>query len=330
MKVDPIGVAGLGLLGRGIAACFLAHGLPVIGFTTGERTYEGARSYISTAIRELITNAGFPESLEKEWPLRFTQTQSLSEFASCEFVIESVIEDMATKQDVFDQLEAAVSSQVPIASNTSGIPITVLQAKRKRPERFLGMHWAEPAYATRFLEIIRGGKTSELALAAAKELGRHVGKEPSIVQQDVPGFIVNRLGYAMYREALNLLEMGVADVETIDNAFRNSCGLWATLCGPFRWIDITGGPTLYAKVMQTILPTLSNSGELPKTIQRMLDNQDRGVLNGRGFYSYEPRDAAHWEALLHEHAWAVRRLQEHYYPLYTDKEIEREKGTSEE
>ena len=111
------------------------------------------------------------------------------------------------------------------------------------------MHWAEPAYATRFLEIIQGEHSSEMVLKATMDLCRAVGKDPCIVRQDLPGFIANRLGYAMYREAAYLLERGVADVETIDGAFRNACGLWATFCGPFRWIDITGGPALYAKVM---------------------------------------------------------------------------------
>ena len=330
MSVDPIGVAGLGLLGRGIAACLVAHGFRVVAFTTSEHPYDRAKDYISKAIGELIANAGFPASLEQEWPQRFIETKSLSEFAACGFVIESVVEEEQIKQEVFDEIEAAVALHVPIASNTSAIPITLLQAKRKYPERFLGMHWAEPAYATRFLEVIRGGQTSEPALAAAIDLGRRLGKEPGVVERDVPGFIVNRLGYAMYREAVNLLELGVGDVETIDRAFRNACGLWATLCGPFRWIDITGGPTLYAKAMQNVLPALRNSAELPKMLQTMLANQDRGVLNGRGFYSYQPGDAAYWERLLHEHAWEVRRLQEHYHPLPATEEIEGDKGTPKE
>jgi 3-hydroxybutyryl-CoA dehydrogenase len=123
------------------------------------------------------------------------------------------------------------------------------------------------------------------------------------------------MAYAMYREALHLLETGVADAETIDRAFRNVCGLWSTLCGPFRWIDITGGPALYAKAMKGVLPTLSNASELPKMLEQMWQNGDRGTINGRGFYSYAPEDAQRWESLLHRHAWAVRDLQEDYYPL---------------
>ena len=315
MTSDLIGVAGLGLLGRGIATSLLAHGFRVVGYTVGDDTHERARDYASKGIRELIERAGFPSALEQEWPERFVAARSLSDFAPCSFVIESVVEDFGIKQHVFDELEAVVGPEVPIASNTSAIPITLLQSKRKQAARFLGMHFAEPAYATRFLELIRGERTSDEAMAAAADLARRTGKEPSIVQQDVPGFIANRLGYAMYREAIHLWETGVADIETIDRAFRNTCGLWATLCGPFRWIDITGGPALYAKGMQRIWPTLSSSPDVPPSIQKMLAEGHRGVIDGRGFYSYETGDAARWEALLHEHAWEVLRLQEQYYPL---------------
>jgi len=312
MNTDPIGVAGLGYVGRGIAACFLSHGFRVVGYTVGRDTHEIARDYIGNAIAELIEKGNFPSALAEDWHERFIPAPSLSDFAPCKFVIESVLEDFDIKQQVFDQIEAVIGDEVPIASNTSGIPITALQQSRRHPGRFLGMHWCQPAYATRFLELIRGEHTQNVALDIAIELAAQIGKEPCLVQKDVPGFIVNRLCYAIYREALHLLETGIADAETIDRGFRNACGLWATLCGPLRWIDITGGPALYAKVMQGLLPTLSNTTDLPKTLQEMLQNEDRGTVNGRGFYQYGPGDAERWEALLHRHAWAVHDLQQEY------------------
>jgi 3-hydroxybutyryl-CoA dehydrogenase len=235
-------------------------------------------------------------------------------------VIESVIEDLAVKLHVFDELESIVGADVPIASNTSALPITILQRDRKYSTRFLGMHWAEPAYITRFLEIIRGEQSSDAAIALAMALGRATGKEPSVVKQDIPGFIVNRLGYAMYREAANLLDLGIGDVETIDRSFRNACGLWATLCGPFRWIDITGGPALYAKAMAGVLPTLDSRPEVPRVFRQKEENGERGTINGRGFYTYGGDDAERWQKLLHEHAWEVRKLQGRYYPIKGDDE----------
>jgi 3-hydroxybutyryl-CoA dehydrogenase len=160
------------------------------------------------------------------------------------------------------------------------------------------------------MEIIRGGQTNTATIEIIAGVAMQLGKDPAIVQKDVPGFIANRIAYAMYREALYLLEQGVADIETIDRVCKNSLGLWAALCGPFRWIDITGGPALYAKAMESILPALSNETNVPGAIQRMRHNNDRGTLNGRGFYSYAPGSAAHWDAALREHAWKIKALHE--------------------
>jgi 3-hydroxybutyryl-CoA dehydrogenase len=307
MKFDPIGIAGLGQLGRGIAACFLSHGYRVIAFDPSGAAREQARSYVQNAIEELVERAGFSETILQDWSTAFTEAESLAAFGPCRFVIESVIENAAIKSQVFDEIEAVVAREVPIASNTSALPISLLQSTRKHPERFLGMHWSDPAYATRFLELVRGEKTSDDAFASGVDLAAALDKQPALVRKDVPGFVANRMAYAMYREAVYLLESGVADVETIDRAFRNSVGLWASFCGPLRWIDITGGPWLYATAMKGVLPSLNNSPELPETLEAALKNEDFGTKNGRGFYSYEPADAERWQASLREHAWRILR-----------------------
>jgi 3-hydroxybutyryl-CoA dehydrogenase len=315
MNTRTIGVAGLGLLGRGIAACLLGHGFRVIAFTRQESTHAEARKYIGRAIDDLIQRAGFPASLAAEWADRYVPVRSVEPLAECEFLIESVLEDAAVKEELFDRLESLVRPDVPIASNTSALPISRLQQGRRHPERFLGMHWAEPAHATRFLELVRGEKTSDAAMQAAAALAKAIGKEPSLVLKDVPAFIVNRLGYAMYREAFHLLETGVADVETIDRSFRNAAGLWATMCGPFRWMDLTGGPALYAKAIAGVLPTLSNATDLPGSIEDLAASDARGITNGHGFYEYTEEEARRWEQLFREHAWRVRKLLDEYFPL---------------
>ena len=315
MNIKKVGVAGLGLLGRGIAACLLGHGFRVVAFTRREATHEEARQYIVRAMGDLVERAGFSQELLREWQERYEPVTALEPMADCDFLIESVIEDMESKQEVFDRIESLVASHVPIASNTSALPISHLQRGRKHPERFLGMHWAEPAHATRFLEIIRGEQTADAAFLTAAQLAKAIGKEPSMVEKDVPAFIVNRIGYAMYREALNVLEMGVADVETIDRSVRNALGLWATMCGPFRWMDLTGGPALYGKAIEGVLPSLSNATELPKIMQDLRDADARGIANGRGFYEYTEEQARQWEELFRRHAWTVRDLMNQYFPL---------------
>jgi 3-hydroxybutyryl-CoA dehydrogenase len=315
MDIKTIGVAGLGLLGRGIAACLVGHGFRVVAFTRRETTHDEARAYIARAINDLVERAGFDSELLYEWTERYQPVSSLEPMAGSDFVIETVIEDVETKQGIFDQLESLVAAEVPIASNTSALPISQLQLGRKHPERFLGMHWAEPAHITRFMELIRGEHTSDVAFQTAAELAKAIGKEPCLVQKDVPAFIVNRIGYAMYREAVNILEMGVADVETIDRSARNALGLWATICGPFRWMDITGGPGLYAEAIRGVLPSLSNATELPKTLQDFMDSGAQGAADGNGFYKYTEEEAQKWEELFLKHAWNVRELVNEYFPL---------------
>jgi 3-hydroxybutyryl-CoA dehydrogenase len=307
METHVIGITGIGLLGRGIAACFLAHGFRVIAFDTSPQARRDARRSIQNAIQDLVNHRCVNEQLMTQWPSAYGDLDSIEEMRECDFVIESVVEDIQTKRAVFDQLEAIVGPSVPIASNTSALPITVLQEGRRHPNRFIGMHWAEPSHVTRFLEVIRGEKTDDATTQATINLAETVGKEPSLVRKDVDGFIVNRLSYAMYREAFDLVETGVADVETIDCAFRNAVGLWAAIGGPFRWMDLTGVPA-YATVMKRLLPKLSNRTDVPAPIQKLVDSGAKGISTGRGFYSYTPEQIQRWEKLLIENVWLAREM----------------------
>lgn len=315
MSIQTIGIVGLGLIGRGIAACCLAHGFKVIGFTRSQATHDTACAHIEQAIGDLIERADHPPELAKSWPTRYQRVNALEPFSACDMVIESVVEDFEVKQQIYDQLEAIVPAEVPIASNTSALPISQLQSDRQHPERFLGMHWSENAHATRFLELIRGEQTSDEAFERVAQLAIRLGKEPCLVQKDVEAFVCNRLGYAMYREALHIVESGIADMETVDRASRNAYGLWAALCGPFRWMDITGGPALYAQVMKGVFPTLDNTAELPETMQNMLDAGASGILDGKGFYQYKAGDREKWEDLFRESVWHTKQFQDKHFPL---------------
>ncbi len=268
MKTRYIGLAGLGFLGRGIAACLQNHGFHVIAL-------------------ELKADVPPSDTL--------TLAKSPEDLSGCEFIIETITEDFAAKVALFDQLEQYVGPAVPITSNTSAIPISSLQANRKHPNRFAGMHWAPPAETTRLMEIIRGDQTDDATIQRVVALATELNKEPGIVQKDIAGFVANRLAYALYREALNLLEQGVADPETIDLLCKNSLGLWAPVCGPFRWMDMTGGPALYAKAMEWVIPTLSNQSEVSVTMKNLRQNNSY-------FYPHSPETVAEWQAKLTEQA----------------------------
>lgn len=307
MEANTVGVAGLGLLGRGIVACLLANGFRVVGYDQNPETRTAARAYVRTAIDDLVRRGGLPSALIEQWPNDYHEAQSVSAFAECGFVIESIFEDLNAKQSLFDQIESVVGPSVPIASNTSTLPISILQQGRKHPQRFIGTHWAEPCHLTRFLEVIRGQQTDDATADAAMALARRAGKDPSLVRKDVEGFIVNRIGYAIYREAFWLLENGVADIETIDRAFRNATSVWANIAGPFRWMDLTGIPA-YAAVMKRLWPQLSCATEVPELMRNLVDSGAKGISNGRGFYNYTPEEAEEWERRLIDNVWEVREM----------------------
>ena len=317
MEPQTIGVVGLGLLGRGITACLLSRGFRVIACDLDARTRQDARTHIAHAIDELVNRGGMPASLLTAWPASYTETANVPELANCDFVIESIFEDLDAKRAVFDQLESVVTATTPIASNTSALPITLLQHGRRHPARFVGMHWAEPCHLTRFLEVIRGDHTDDHTADAAIALGKRAGKDPSLVRKDVEGFIVNRIGYAMYREAFWLLENGVADVETIDRSFRNAMSVWANVAGPFRWMDLTGVPA-YAAVTKRLWPKLSCATEVPEAMRDVVDSGGKGIANGRGFYRYTPEEARRWEQRLRDNVWMVRAMTRELFPEETE------------
>lgn len=310
-----VAVVGQGLLGRGIAACLLRHGFMVVAIDRSAQQLAGARQAIAQMVEEMIELGGADPRLREEWAARHAASTDYADLRDCSFVVEGVTEDATAKAGVLDAIEAVVGPAVVIASNTSAIPIGQLQRNRRHPGRLVGMHWAEPAHATRFMELICGEQTSPEAFAAAMAMARQMGKEAFHCRKDVPGFIANRLGYALYREALHLLDTGVADADTIDRAMRNSLGLFASLCGPLRWMDLSGGPQLYAQAMRPVLPTLSGDRELSPRMEELAASGAQGIRNGRGFYNYTPEEARHWEELYRRHAWRVARMQDEYFPV---------------
>lgn len=289
MSAQTIGIVGLGLMGRGIATILLANNMKVIAIDPSEESHSLTREHITTSLAEL------PEAKKRDWQSHFETSASFSNLARCDFVVESIPEKPELKRSVFEQIEAVVGKSVPIATNTSALPITLLQSSCQKPERIIGMHWAEPCHLTRFLEVIRGEMTDEATTQATIELGKQLGKDPTVVKRDVPGFIVNRLAYAMYREAVWLVENGVADVETVDRAFVNAISVWADIAGPFRWMDMTGLPA-YAQAMQRLFPELSCEQSTPRMMQQLVESGAMGTANGRGFYEYSPEEAREWRA----------------------------------
>jgi len=305
-KNIPVGVVGLGLMGCSIATCLLIAGHPVKAIAPVETDLLHAGKRITehlTKSKEEGLTPSSPQSLLKN----LTITTDYSELKDCALVIECTLENQEIKKSVYEKIEAVIRPDAILTSNTSAIPISILQKLTKHPERFLGLHWAEPSHTTRFLEIICGELSDITKGEYLYDLSHSWGKEPTLVKKDIRGFITNRLMYAMYREACYLVENGYATVEDVDRACRNNAGYWMTLVGVFRWMDLTGVPA-YHTVMKDLFPTLNNQTTIPKLIDDIVKAGGRGVANAHGFHSYTPEEAKLWEETFKEFSYEIRKL----------------------
>jgi 3-hydroxybutyryl-CoA dehydrogenase len=298
------GVVGMGLMGTSISACLLAAGHRLAGVEADPAKLWTARKrlleLLEDAEREGLLSAPASTLIE-----RATISANFSVLKGATFVVESTVEDPAIKRQVIANVERFVSPETLIGSNTSAIPVTDLQRDCRHPERVLGLHWAEPAHLTRFMEIVCGKKTSIANARRAMRLASTWGKEPSLLRRDIRGFITNRIMYAMLREAFYLVESGYATVADVDRSMRNDLGYWITFAGPFRFMDLTGIP-VYAAVMKDLWPELSCRKEMPRLMQRVVKSGARGVSNANGFYRYTPKQAKEWEERFLEFSYRIR------------------------
>jgi 3-hydroxybutyryl-CoA dehydrogenase len=305
-----IGTVGLGLMGCSIATCILAAGHEVTSLVRRIEKAADAREKILEFLQQLQT-----EGILKEDPevviARHTITDDVSLMKGHEVVIETIIENVAEKKELYRQLETILSPTAIIGSNTSAIPVTILQEGLQHPERLLGIHWAEPAHITRFMEVICGDQSDIDCAYKIIAIAEGWGKEPSLLKKDIRGFITNRIMYAMLREAFNLVENGYATVEDVDRSLRNDLGYWITFAGPFRFMDLTGIPA-YLTVMKDLFPDLSNTAVPPDTMVNLVNAGGKGVSNAHGFYPYTKESAEKWEEQFVEFSYDIRKLAEKY------------------
>lgn len=315
----PVGVVGLGLMGCSIVTCFLMAGHPVVAVAPIPADMNTAEPRIRTHLANSF-HEGIITNLPETYVTQLQITEDYSLLKNCKLVVECTLENIDIKKAVYARIEAAVPDDTLIASNTSAIPISLLQRQTQLPARFFGLHWMEPSHTTRFLEIICGDLSDVAKADWLYELSHQWAKEPTLVRKDIRGFITNRLMYAMYREAFNLVENGYATVEDVDRAIRNSAGFWMMLAGVFRWMDLTGVPA-YHTVMKDLFPTLSNRTDVPKLIDDIVQAGGKGVQNAQGFYEYTPEEAEAWQKTYEEFSYDIQRLAQKYPADVVKKKI---------
>ncbi len=301
-----IGVVGLGLMGCSIITALLMSGNKVIALAPLPEDMKNAPNKIIHYLEDAYEN-GFSTYTPTENLERLVYTEDYAALANCDITMECVSENLEIKKIVYANIEKYIRKDSILTTNTSALPITLLKDFVQYPNRFIGMHWAEPAFTTKFLEIVCSSATDIAIAEYLYELASCWGKEPTLVRKDIRGFITNRIMYAMYREAFFLVENGYATIEDVDRTCRNDGGHWMPFCGLFRYMDITGLQAYYS-VMKDLFPTLNNQADVPSLIEDIAKKGGNGIVNGKGFYSYTPEEAAEWEKAYEEFSFDISRL----------------------
>jgi len=279
-----IAVIGAGLMGSGIAQVAAQAGYEVVLRDVTDaalaRGLDGIR-----ASYQRFTAKGKLSAEDAEAALaRIVTTTDLDAVGGADLVVEAVFEQLEVKQELFRALDRIARPGAVLASNTSAIPITRIAAATERPESVVGTHFFSPVPMMQLCELVRGYKTSDETLAAAREFAGGVGKTCVVVNRDVAGFVTTRLISALVVEAVKLYESGVATAEDIDTACRLGFG---HAMGPLQTADLTGVDILLHATRNIYTETQDEKFAPPEIMARMVTAGDLGRKSGRGFYGYQ-------------------------------------------
>ncbi|RTQ51765.1 3-hydroxybutyryl-CoA dehydrogenase [Hymenobacter gummosus] len=282
-----IGIIGSGAMGAGIAQVVAQAGHPVFLFDLNAAALQRATAGIQANLRKLAEKGKLsPEEAEAAIG-RVRYCKDLQCFTSCGLVIEAIVEELGVKQAVFRDVEAVVPADCVLASNTSSLSIASIASACQRPERFIGIHFFNPAPLMQLVEVIPAVQTRAGLAAEIRALVQSWGKLP-VICQDTPGFIVNRVARPYYGEAIRLLEEGVADAATIDWALTELAGF---RMGPFALMDFIGHDVNYRVTESVFTAFFFDPRFKPSfTQKRLFEAGYYGRKSGRGFYDY--RDGA--------------------------------------
>jgi 3-hydroxybutyryl-CoA dehydrogenase len=288
--VKKVGVIGTGTMGPGIAQVFAQHGLDVRIYDIDQDKLKAARDTLAGNLN-LVHQAGLISETEvAEIQSKIKDASSLEEAVKdADLVLEVIPEVMDFKTALFSELDKICDPDTILATNTSGLSITTMAKAINNPERLVGMHWWNPPIIIPVIEIVKGQKTDDAVIKTIDSLIRKIKKVPVLVKKDVPGFLGNRLQYALMREAIALLNDGVASAEDIDTMIKAGIGFKFPVMGPLETIDMAG-LDIYYPVSKYLNKDLDRSQEASPIVEEMVKRGDLGLKSGKGFYDYTGKD----------------------------------------
>lgn len=309
MKTKNIAVLGAGTMGHGIAQLYAMSGYQVMLYDINEATVAKGLEQIKTSLQHfaevsLITADTIPSILAN-----IHLTTSIQEAVSnASIITEAAPEILDLKYQLFSRIEEFATSEAIILSNTSSFAVETLAQGIKHKNRFLITHYFNPAQIVPLVEIVANPETSPEVISYIEHVMRVIGKEPVILQKDKPGFIANRLQAALIREALSLLNEGVATAKSIDTAITAGPGFRWAFIGPLETADF-GGLDIWRNVLNNLAPTLDNADKAPAMIDSLVDNKQLGVKTGAGIYDYPNNSVTEKIAIRDRHFLLLNKLK---------------------
>lgn len=276
---------GAGLMGCGIASKFALAGFDVIVHDADTTVLDEVVRNTDALFAEMATAKVILRAQAAAAASKVRIARSIEEVGKAALVVEAIFESASTKQSLFRALEDVISDAAIIASSTSGIVPETLSEFLSRPERFLVAHFWNPPHIVPLVEVVPAPRTTHETVTATMDWLRAANCKPVLLSKAVPGFIGNRLQSAVLREALHLLQAGVADAATIDEVMKESLGRRYRWFGPLEGADL-GGLDTFLTISTQLLPQLASGEEMLGVLRQLVGEGNRGRRNGRGIYDW--------------------------------------------
>lgn len=302
-QISRVGVVGTGLMGSGIAAVFAAAGRSVFLFDQDPKRLDEAARKIGEVYEEM-RGAGLTALSRTELLSHIKPLSELAGLRSVEFVIEAIPEVIEIKQALYRELEAVVGEGTILASNTSGFMPSRLSEVLAHPERFIVAHFWNPPHAIPLVEVVPSPRTSPAVVEQTMALLREARAEPVLVEKEIPGFIGNRLQYAILREALAIVRSGAATPEAVDTVVKASLGRRYATVGPLETADLGGLDTFFT-IASHLMPELAKDEDVLELMRTRVEAGHNGLRSGEGFYPWPPERAQ--EVIKRRNADLLRR-----------------------
>lgn len=285
--MEKLGIIGCGTMGHSIALTAAWAGLPVKLHGINNTETEKAQLAIGDKLRLLSENGLLVGDTIEMIKSRISITHSIDEIAAVSsFIIETIPENIDLKRDLFGYLDKVCGPDVILATNTSGLSPTMIALGTLNPQRIVASHFWNPAHLIPLVEVIRGEKTSDQTVQRAFDLLKYMNKRPIEVKKEIPGFVGNRLQFALFREAQYILEQGIASKEDIDAAVTYGIGRRLPVTGPFVSADM-GGLDVFSAIADYLFNDLSNASSSSPTLKKLVEDKNFGAKTGEGYYKWD-------------------------------------------